>query len=301
MPKAKRLCAPPFSGPTPEGAATQDAIQKGDIVWLDYDGWVVNPDGTTRLFDTTHADVAKQEGKFEEKKVYAEVPVVVDAGRLFPGFEEALLRARVDERQDVSIPPDKGAGERDPKLVELRPLREFLKQEIAPEVGMEVTISGKRGTITAVTGGRVRVDFNNPLAGRTLKYSFTVTKRATTVEEKVRGILDMDYSLGDQFRVTIHDEEAEIVVPDICKTDERWFVSKFRAVADLREFSGLRKIRFVEEYEKKEAPKLPAKAVEAAPAQAKKETTAPVATPPAKRRRRKAPPEPPREKTPEEL
>lgn len=277
---------------------TEDAIRKGDVVWLDYDAWVVNPDGTARLFDTTHADIAKREDKFDEKKVYAEVPAVVSGGRLIPGLEEALLTATVGKPAEVSIPPQKGAGERDPKLVELRPLREFLKQEIAPEVGMEVSIGGKRGTVTAVTGGRVRVDFNNPLAGRTLRYAFTITRRAATPEEKVRGIIDMDYGLADQFRVTIRDSEADIVVPDICKTDERWFVSKFRAVADLREFSGLRLVRFVEEYEKKEAAKPEEKPKEAPPAPGAAEEPAPKP----RRRRRKAAAEPPKpEKTPEEL
>ena len=284
-----------------------EPIEKGDIVWLDYDGWIVNPDGTTRLFDTTHEETAKKENKFDEKRVYADLPVIVQSGRMLPGLEEALLRAKVGESHEVSIPPEKGAGERDPKLVELRPLREFLKREIAPEVGMEVSIAGKRGIVTAVTGGRVRVDFNNPLAGRTLKYAVKVTKRATTVEDKVRGILDMDYGLADQFRLAINDREAEIVVPDICKTDERWFVAKFRAVADLREFSGLRKVRFVEEFEKKEAPK-PEEKPKEPPAPAAAELERPVAKAAAKprpRRRKEAPatpaPPPTIEKTPEEL
>ena len=282
-----------------------EPIGKGDIVWLDYDSWIVNADGTSRLFDTTHEDVAKRENKFDEKRVYADVPILLQPGRLFAGLEAALLAAKVGEHHEVSIPPEKGAGERDPKLVELRALREFLKQEISPEVGMEVSFEGKRGVVTAVTGGRVRIDFNNPLAGRTLKYSFTVTRKAIGEEEKARGVLEIDYGLADQFRISVDKDEAEIVVPDICKTDERWFVSKFRAVADLREVSGLRKIRFIEEYEKKEAPK-PAEAPKAeAPAAVEAEKPAEKVAPKAPRRKRKAPtpasPRPPVEKAPEEL
>jgi len=297
----------------PGEAVGGEAIEKGSILWLEYDAWVLNPDGTMRLFDTTHAEAAKREGTFDEKKVYAEVSVILAPGRLFPGLEEAVLQAKVGESQEVVIPPAKGAGERDPKLVELRSLRDFLKQEIDPEVGMEVALGGKRGTVTAVTGGRVRVDFNNPLAGRTLKYAFQVVRKATAVDEKVRGILEMDYGLADQFRVTVQERDADIVVPDICKTDERWFVAKFRAVADLREFSGLRKIRFVEEYEKKEPPKPEEKPTEA-PAQAAREIEKPPAvgktekprkkavTPPKRKKAKPSPAPPsPAEKTPEEL
>ena len=44
-----------------------DTIEKGDIVWIDYDAWTVIPNGTSTLFDTTHDEVAKKEGKFDEK------------------------------------------------------------------------------------------------------------------------------------------------------------------------------------------------------------------------------------------
>ncbi len=302
---AKRLWPPLFSGHFSVRRVGGETIEKGSIVWLEYDGWVVNPDGTTRLFDTTHEEAAKREGKYDEKKVYAEMPVVLQPGRLLPGLEEAVLSAKVGAAQEVVIPPAKGAGERDPKLVELRALREFLKQEIDPEVGMEVALGGKRGTVTAVTGGRVRIDFNNPLAGRTLRYAFTVTRKASAIEEKVRGILEMDYGLADQFRISVHERDGEIVVPDICKTDERWFVAKFRAVADLREFSGLRKVRFVEEYEKKEPSRPEEKPAEAAAPAAKAEAPAPDVAAKPKRARRKAKPkpaaQPTEEKAPEEL
>lgn len=287
-----------------------DTIEKGDIVWLEYDGWTVNPNGTQTLFDTTHDEVAKKEGKFDEKKVYAEIPVIVGHGRLFPGLEEALLAAKIGEAQEILIPPEKAAGARDPRLVELKTEREFLRQEINPELGLEVSIGGRRGVITSVAAGRVRVDFNNPLAGKTIRYGFKVAKKASTPEERIRAILDMDYGLAESFQVTLKEDAAEIRVPDVCKTDEKWFVSKFRVVADLREMTGLRFIRFLEEYEKKEPEKKEAPAetrAEEKPADAK-----PDARKATKGRARKAkakPPVPERaeeelppvEKAPEEL
>jgi len=255
-----------------------DTIEKGDIVWIEYDAWTVNPNGASTLFDTTHDGVAKKEGKFDEKKVYIEAPVVIGRGRLFEGLEAALVGGKVGETIEVLIPPEKGAGVRDPRLVELRTEREFLRQEISPEVGLEVSISGKHGVVTAVSAGRVRVDFNNPLAGKTLKYVVKATRKAQTPEERVRAVIDMDYGLADQFKIDLKGGSAEIHLPDVCKTDEKWFVSKFRVVADLRELSELKTIRFVEEYEKKEAkaaePKAEAKEA-GAPVEAPKEEPAP--------------------------
>ena len=288
-----------------------DTIEKGDIVWLEYDAWTVNPNGTQTLFDTTHDEVAKKEGKFEEKKVYIESPVVVGKGRLFEGLDAALIGAKIGERKEVVIPAEKGAGVRDPRLVELKTEREFLRQEIDPEVGMEVSISGKRGIVTAVSAGRVRVDFNNPLAGKTLKYIVTPVRKAKTPEERVRAVIEMDYGLGEQFKIHLKDGASEIQLPDVCKTDEKWFVSKFRVVADLRELTELKTIRFVEEYEKKETKPEAAPPAEAEAAKADAEPVTPAETKPRKkatatkpkptRRAAKGEAAAPREKAPEEL
>ncbi len=252
-----------------------DTVDKGDIVWLEYDAYTVNPNGTQTLFDTTHEEVAKKENKFEEKKVYAEQPVIVGKGRLFLGLEDALLASKVGESKEVTIPPEKAAGARDARLVELKTEREFLRQEIEPELGMEVSIGGRRGTITSLAAGRVRIDFNNPLAGKTVKYVFKITKKAASPEDRIQAILDMDYGLAEQFKVDLKGDALEVKVPDVCKTDEKWFVSKFRVVADLRELTELHVMRFVEEYEKKaEAPK------EEKPAEAKAEETKPAAPAP---------------------
>ncbi len=289
-----------------------DSIEKGDIVWLEYDAYTVNPNGTQTLFDTTHEEVAKKENKFEEKKVYAEQPVIVGKDRLFKGLEEALLAAKVGEAKEVVIPAEKAAGARDARLVELKTEREFLKQEITPELGLEVSIGGRRGTITSVAAGRVRIDFNNPLAGKTVKYAFKIAKKAATPEDRIRAILDMDYGLADQFKIDLKGDALEVRVPDLCKTDEKWFVSKFRVVADLRELTDLHIMRFVEEYEKKVEPKKEEAAGEAKeekPAEERKEAAPAPKTGGKKARQPKKPTEPqraeeelpPTEKAPEEL
>ena len=72
--KAKRATGTtsPRAEPAPAAKAPVSAtISKGDIVWIDYEGWILNPIGTRTVFDTTRAEVAKKEDRFDEKKVYA--------------------------------------------------------------------------------------------------------------------------------------------------------------------------------------------------------------------------------------
>ncbi len=234
----------------PEEKAT-GKLEKGDLAYLDFDLFIVRPDGE-ELFDTTREESAKDNDIFDEKKVYEEIPFIVGEKRFLPGLDEVLEGAEIGKDLSIVVPPEKGAGERNAKLVEMRSMREFSRMKVVPEVGKEVVIDNKPAYIAAVYAGRVRVDYNNPLAGFDVKYNYKVTKKAKDREDKIRGIIDMDYGSSDEFGLTIADDTAEILLPDVCKYDEKWFIAKYKVISDLRGFADLKLIRFVEEYEKKE-------------------------------------------------
>ena len=232
----------------PEGA-----IKAGDILLADFDAWIQD---SNELFDTTSESMAKENNIFNEKATYGPQPLIVGKNRLFAGLDESLLKAEVGKEYELVIPPGKAAGPRDPKLVELHPVREFLKQEIEPRVGLEVTVKNRPAIITAVTAGRVRVDFNNRLVGRTLRYKYKVLEKPTKQEELVKLLLKISYGTADGFEIEHHGKNIKIKLSDTCKYDQRWMIAKYRLVTDLREVLGAETITFLEEYtkpEKKEA------------------------------------------------
>jgi FKBP-type peptidyl-prolyl cis-trans isomerase 2 len=224
-------------------------INKGDIVRLEYSAWIAD---SNEMFDTSIAEVAKESGLFNENDTYGPIPVLVGSGRLFEGLDEDIMNSYVDEEREVVIAPEKAAGPRDPKLVEQIPVREFLRQEIEPKVGMDVNIKNRVGIITGITPRIVRVDFNRRFAGKSLKYKFKVTCKLIEDAEKVLALLEMDYGTGNGFVPTIEGESFNIVVPDVCKYDQKWILAKYKIVADLREALGAKTIRFIEEYVKKD-------------------------------------------------
>lgn len=241
-------------------------VEAGDVVLAEFDAWIQD---TNELFDTTSESVAKENDAYNEKMVYGPQPLIVGKNRLFPGLDESLLKAEVGKEYEVVMPSDKAAGPRDPKLVELHPVREFLKQEIEPRVGLEVTVKNKPAIITAVTAGRVRVDFNNKLAGRTLKYRYKVIEKPTKPAEIVKLLLKLSYGNPEGFDVEHHGKTYKVKLPDSCKYDQRWFLTKFRFVTDMRDVLGAENISFIEEYTKPEKKEEPEKK-EAEPAEAKK-------------------------------
>lgn len=224
-------------------------VSKGDIVHVDYNAYLV--EGGT-LFDTTNADKAKEAEIFNENLTYKPLPLLVGGGRVFPGLDEALAEAKVGELTTVEIPPEKAAGARDPKLVENIALREFFRQEIRPEIGMEVNIKNRVGTVVTVTNRMVRVDFNRRFAGAALKYEFTVLDKVEGDEAKVMAICEMDYGSTEGFRAIVADGKVVLYLPDVCKYDQKWLLTKYKIVADLREVFGAVNVELVEEYLKKE-------------------------------------------------
>jgi FKBP-type peptidyl-prolyl cis-trans isomerase 2 len=257
--------------------AEVSSIKAGDIVLADFDAWIQEPN---ELYDTTSEALAKEHDMYNEKIQYGPQPLIVGKGRLFQGLDESMLKAEVGKEYEIVIPPEKAAGPRDPKLVELHPVREFLKQEIEPRVGLEVTVKNKPAFITAVTAGRVRVDFNNRLAGRTVKYKYKIIEKPTKMQELVKLLLKMSYGSSEGFDVEHHDKDFKLKLPDACKYDQKWLITKFRFITDMRDVLGAETVSFIEEYvkpekkeetEKKEE-RAPEKKAKKAPEEAPKDT-----------------------------
>ena len=267
-------------------------VQAGDLVMAEFNGWI---EETDELFDTTDEALAKEKEIFDEKMVYGAQPMILGKERLFPGLDEHMLKAEVGKEYEVVLPPEKAAGPRDPKLVELHPMREFLKQDIEPEVGMEVTVRNRRATIIAMTAGRVRIDFNNRLAGRTLKYKYKIVSKPSKPKEIVEMLLKMSYGTYEGFDIHHHGDDYRITLPDVCKYDQKWLLAKYRVVTDIRAVLDAEKISFVEEYEKPKAKEEPKEDPKEEPKEA--ESTEPEA----EQKKPEPEEEPKKERAPEEL
>ncbi|HIJ00768.1 MAG: hypothetical protein PWQ88_267 [Candidatus Methanomethylophilaceae archaeon] len=223
------------------------AIKNGDVVCIEYEAYLVD-DNT--LFDTSNEEKAKEAGIYNEQYKYAPMPVLVGSGGLFKGLEDAIIDSEVGEEREVILPPELAGGERDPKLIELLPIREFRKKDVEPYPGLEVTIGNRKGTVTSVHAGRVRVDFNSPLAGKTLKYKFTVTEIIEDPLEKAKALLDLNYGTSDGFDFEIRDDSVDVKLSEVCKFDQNWPMARFRLVSALRETFGVDTVRFIEEWTK---------------------------------------------------
>ncbi len=188
-------------------------IKKGDVVRIHYTGIVK---GTGEVFDTTYEDVAKEKGIYSDKGVYGPVPIAVGAGHVLSGLDRRLDGLEVGEEYTFEIPPEEGFGRRDPKMIKVYSLGQFRRQGLRPYPGMEVEVSsgGKKlkGRVITVSGGRVRVDFNHPLAGKTLVYRVKILEKIEDPIEKVKAMLELRLPKVDRDKVIIDVGEKDVTI-----------------------------------------------------------------------------------------
>ena len=219
------------------------AFKKGDIVRIDYKAYIADIE---RLYDTTSESAAKDAGIYDEKYTYAPMAYIVGSEKVFKPLDEAITNAEIGKEVTLEIASADAAGPRDPKLVETYPIREFYKKQINPYPGLDVQLGDRAGVVMSAGAGRVKVDFNKPLAGKDLAYTFTVTEVVTDNEEKAKAIVEMSFGTSDGFTFAFADDKVSVYLPDIVKFSQQWPIIRFRIVSDLRDSFGVDTVELIE-------------------------------------------------------
>lgn len=215
------------------------AIQKGDFIKLNYTGKF--EDG--RIFDTTDEELAKKEEIFNPRGLYGGDVVIVGAGHTIEGLDEDLEGKEAGYSGAISIPPEKAFGPSNPKLIETVSITKLQDRNVYP--GMPVEIDGRRGVVSRVIGRRVTVDFNSPLAGKTVTYEYTIEKLLEGEEEKVQGLLALYTGMRDM-EVEIADGVAKIYIPTNLTFNQRWLMAKNRVASELFKYGGFKEVQLIE-------------------------------------------------------
>ncbi len=170
-----------------------DIIQKNEFVALKYTG-----EANGVLFDSNEEEYVK---KLHADAQAHEIIVVVGRGMVVPGLDIALEGKEIGKRYDVSFEAREGFGERRRELVKTIPLKVFTEKQIKPYPGLILAIDNMTARIITVSGARVITDFNNPLAGKSLHYSFAVTRRVTDEQEKICALFEVSFKGIPEFEV----------------------------------------------------------------------------------------------------
>lgn len=162
-------------------------MQKGDFLLVDYIGRVVS---SHEIFDTTVEKAAREGRVYHEGNEYKPALIIIGKGMIVKGVEEALEKMEKEgEEATITLQPEKAFGRRDAGLVKTVPYAVFREKNIEPAPGMLVDIAGMAAKIQSASGGRVRLDFNHPLAGREVTYWVKIVKLITLPEERIEAFM----------------------------------------------------------------------------------------------------------------
>lgn len=233
------------------------SVVKGEFVLIDYTTKIKE---TGELFDTTSAEEAKKGNIFKEGARYEPMLVVVGEGWVLKGLDDSLVGLEVEKPSTIEVPPEQAFGPRDPTKVRMIPASRFRRQNINPYPGAQIEVDGRPAVVRSVGAGRVQVDFNPPLAGKTLVYDLVVKRVLTEREDKVkalthRRILNVDL---EKFKITLTDKEVTIEVPEDAFYLEGVQSAKRGLASDIQRFlPEVEKVIFTEAFSRQKPPTVP--------------------------------------------
>jgi FKBP-type peptidyl-prolyl cis-trans isomerase SlyD len=219
------------------------AIENGVFIRISYTGSI---EGLP--FDTTDEETAKKAGMFNESARYGPMVIRVGSTHVIPGLDDAIVGSEVGVEQTVTVLPEKGFGPHDKERVKVYPLKAFEKK---PKVGTRITVEKEEGLVVDIIGQRALVDFNHPLAGKTLEYTFTVEEVVEDDKEKMKGLIRL-FS-GRDMELELTEEEVTLHLPPGINYDQRWFLWRGTIINELflvRE--SITKIVFMETFNRPE-------------------------------------------------
>jgi len=101
----------------------------------------------------------------------------VGDGSLLPGFEQSLFGLKAGDQRSLQIEPERGFGPGNPQNIQTMPRDQFNEMELEP--GLMVIFRDAAGgempgMVKTIHDTTVDVDFNHPLAGKTVTFDVEI-------------------------------------------------------------------------------------------------------------------------------
>ena len=230
------------------------AIEEGDFVKINFTGIVKS---TGNVYSTTIEEIAHEAGIYNESSVYSPSVFIMGSHQTFVDIEEELMGHEIGDKVTVEIPSERAFGPRDPKLIKTMHIKEFKKTGLNPYPGLLIQSEGSTGRVLTVNGGRVKVDFNNELAGRDILCEVEVCDIVEELDDKVKGLISLRLAFPtlniEKTKIELNDGILNIVLDPLVgfvqETNQNLSLIKFNIARDIYEnIEGISQVNFVEEH-----------------------------------------------------
>jgi peptidylprolyl isomerase len=224
-------------------------FEKDSLIYLNLTSKVKE---TNELIETTLEEKAKEHNVYDPTRKYTSRLVAIGEGWVLEGLDNKLKEMSVGEKVTMEIPPEKAFGTWDPSKVRILPLRRFGEKAAQLKVGDEIELDNKICYVKLIGSGRVHVDFNHKLAGKTIIYEVEVLEELKGDEEKVKALLSRRIPMDkEKLKFLIQESTITFELPEEIYLEEGLQIVKRALSNDIFKFLPvINKVTFQESYEK---------------------------------------------------
>ncbi len=199
------------------------AIKKNDFIEIDFVGRIK---GNNAVFDLTYEELAKKEKLYDPNMKYGSRIICVGNGDLIKALDNNLIGKEVGKEYKIEL--KNPFGNKNTSLVKILPASKFTNERIKPFPGLQINADGMLATVKSVSGGRVVLDFNHPLAGKDLIYEVKINKLIEDNSKKLKAFVEnLLGEAEDHFKIEGNDNNFNINIKhDIPQTLKDKFKEK---------------------------------------------------------------------------
>ena len=219
------------------------ALKQKDFVEIEFTGRIKD---TQEIFDSNIAKDLEAAGIKQKAQPFI---FSLGQGMFLQGIDKYLTGKEPGEYK-IELEPEEAFGMRQSELVQLMPKKVFQDQKINPVPGAVFNFDGKMGKILSASGGRIMVDFNNPIAGKAVIYDVKVLRKIEDLNERIKYFINFLFRRDLDFKVK--DKKIILEVEKPMTQFTQMFAEKFKEIFDLD-------LEVIEKKEEKKPEKAPSK------------------------------------------
>jgi FKBP-type peptidyl-prolyl cis-trans isomerase 2 len=204
-------------------------LQKKDFIEIEFTGRV--KDG--EVFDSNiKEDLQKLHAGHDHPLESEPFVFCLGQGMFLNAVDDFLIgKPENQATYEIELSPDQAFGKRDAKMIQKIPMKIFREQNINPVPGYAFNFDGRIGRVLASSGGRVIVDFNNPIAGKDVIYKIKVMKKITDLHEKAKSLTR--FLFRENLKLEIKENKIIFEVEKPLVEFVKLFKDKFKEMLDL--------------------------------------------------------------------
>lgn len=198
-------------------------LQKNDFIEIEFTARIKNGE----IFDSNIKEDLKKLNPDADPKPFV---FCLGQGMFLKGVDDFLIGKSVGT-YEIELQPEKAFGNRNPEFIKMVPMKVFKQQKLNPVPGVIFSFDNQIAKILTVSGGRIMVDFNNPIAGKTVIYNLNILRKINDLNEKIKFF--NEFLFKQNFKFEIKNKKLTIEVEKPLAKFVEMFKEKFKEIFKL--------------------------------------------------------------------